>query len=172
MNELKSAVGADAASFDVRGLRDAFARFTTGVTVVTTADGSKLEGVTVNSFASLSLEPPLVSWGLGNTALSLRSFVRAGQFAVNVLAVHQAHTAQHFATPQVDKFADIDFEAGAFGCPVLPGSLAVFECRTEQTVDAGDHKLFIGRVRRAAYREGDPLVFSAGRFCTPLCALA
>jgi flavin reductase (DIM6/NTAB) family NADH-FMN oxidoreductase RutF len=152
---------------DQRHLRHALGRFATGVTVITTrtADG-KLEGLTANSFSAVSLDPPLVLWSLRRSASSLSSFADSGYFAVNVLAANQCDFSRHFATPSKDKFASIDYAVGLGSCPLLPDCLASFECSTEHTVTGGDHIIFIGRVLRATYRDGEPLIFSAGKYCT------
>ena len=152
---------------DQRHLRHALGRFATGVTVITTRTPSgKLEGLTANSFSAVSLDPPLVLWSLRNNAQSLQSFMDAGYFAVNVLAADQCDLSRHFATPSQDKFTDRSFATGLGGCPLLPSTLASFECSTEHTVVGGDHIIFIGRVHRATYRDGEPLIFSAGQYCT------
>lgn len=155
-------------AIDPRHLRNALGRFATGVTIVTTCTPQKkLEGLTANSFSALSLDPPLVLWSLRRGAPSLASFLRAGHFAVNVLAAEQWRLSRRFATPRRDKFAEAEFSTGLGGCPVLAGSLATFECETENIVEGGDHLIFLGRVLRAAYREGEPLLFSGGRYCVP-----
>lgn len=152
---------------DPRHLRHALGRFATGVTVITTRtlDG-KLEGLTANSFSAVSLDPPLVLWSLRQNAPSLQSFLNAGYFAVSVLAADQRDLSRHFATPAEDKFASAAHGKGLGGCPVLQEALASFECSTEHTVVGGDHIIFIGRVHRATYRDGEPLIFSAGQYCT------
>jgi flavin reductase (DIM6/NTAB) family NADH-FMN oxidoreductase RutF len=150
---------------DLGGLRSALGRFATGVTVITTRtpDG-KLEGLTANSFSSLSLDPPLVLWSIRSNAPSLEGFLQSGSFAVNVLGAEQVELARHFSTPRIEKFGAIAHVQGHGGCPTLPGCLAVFQCVTENTVEGGDHLLFIGRVIRARHRDGDPLIFSGGRY--------
>lgn len=150
-----------------REMRAAMSRFATGVAVVTTFDGEKREGVTVNSFSSLSLDPPLVLWSLRKSAPSLHTFQRAEGFAVNVLCAHRRELSQHFATPKPDKFIGVEYVDGNFGNPVLSDNLALFECRTSQIVEGGDHLMFIGEVLRVTYRDDVPLIFSAGRYCTP-----
>lgn len=157
-----------AGGVDRRALRHALGHFATGVAVVTTrTDAGKLEGLTANSFSSVSLDPPLVLWCLRRDAASAPGFTAAGAFAVNVLAAHQHALSRHFATPAPDKFAGLRHAAGLHGCPLLADSLAHFECRTENAVDAGDHVIFIGRVLRLSHRDGEPLIFSAGRYWVP-----
>ena len=153
---------------DPRHLRNALGRFATGVTVITTCTArGKREGLTANSFAAVSLDPPLVSWSLKRLAPSFASFFEARHFAVNILSAGQRDLCRHFATPAHDKFDGLDFDEGLHGAPIIPGCLATFECRTENTFAGGDHLIFIGRVDRATYRDGEPLIFSAGRFCVP-----
>jgi flavin reductase (DIM6/NTAB) family NADH-FMN oxidoreductase RutF len=153
---------------DARHLRNALGRFATGVTVITTRTASgKREGLTVNSFAAVSLDPPLVSWSLKRLSPSFASFLDARHFAVNVLSAEQSALCRHFATPSPDKFTDIACADGLHGAPLLAGCLASFECRTQNTFEGGDHMIFIGRVDRAVHRDGEPLIFSAGRLCVP-----
>ena len=152
---------------DQRHLRHALGRFATGVTVITTrTQEGKLEGLTANSFSAVSLDPPLVLWSLRKNASSLPSFQDSGYFAVNVLMADQFELSRRFATSAHDKFAGIALMDGLGGCPLLRDTLASFECSTEHMVTGGDHIIFIGRVRRATYRDGEPLIFSAGQYCT------
>lgn len=154
-------------SHDSRELRNALGRFPTGVTVITTCTpGGKREGLTANSFSALSLDPPLVLWSLGRKANSLPSFVESGHFAINVLRAGQADVSHRFATPGIDKFAGLNAAAGVGGSPLLPGVLASFECKVESTIEGGDHFLFVGRVHKISYGEGEPLIFNAGCYAT------
>lgn len=152
---------------DPRELRNALGRFATGVCVVTTRtlDG-QAAGLTVNSFSSVSLDPPLVAWCLGRKAPSMRAFAQAEHFAVHVMAEDQHALAMHFARPAQDKFVAVrdQFEPGIGNLPVLRNALARFECRKASSVDGGDHLIFIGRVERFAYADRPPLLFHAGRF--------
>jgi flavin reductase (DIM6/NTAB) family NADH-FMN oxidoreductase RutF len=158
---------------DPRALRQALGRFATGVTVITTRTPTgKLEGLTANSFSSVSLDPPLVLWSLRRQAPSLASFRDSGCFAVNVLGAEQVALSRHFATPLADKFAGQAMAEGHGGCPLLPGCLARFECATEQLVEAGDHIIFIGRIHRLTHREGVPLLFNAGHYSLPAALTA
>ncbi len=148
-------------------LRRAFGCFATGVAVITTCHARKFDGVTVNSFASVALSPPLVLWSLHHHAGSLPSFRNSGRFAVNILDVHQSRLARHFARRQLDKFAGVPYREGLGGCPMLEGGLACYECSMDSSIDAGDHLVFFGRVERASFREGTPLLFSGGAFRAP-----
>lgn len=152
---------------DSRRLRNALGRYATGVAIMTTrAPSGKLEGLTANSFAAVSLDPPLILWSLRRQAPSMKGFLDAGAFAVNVLAGEQSHLSDHFARTLPDKFDGITFSTGLAGCPILQNPLAVFECVTENTNKGGDHVIFIGRVQRVSYREGSPLIFSGGSYGT------
>lgn len=152
---------------DPRQLRNALGRFATGVTIITTrAPDGKLEGLTANSFAALSLDPPLVLWSLNRKSPSLASFEQSGFFAVNVLSASQIDQSHRFATPSQDKYEGVSFDVGLGGCPLLSDPLATFECETEAQLDGGDHFIFIGRVNRIAVRDGEPLIFSGGQYCT------
>src|SRR5436853_5307432 len=113
---------------DPRLLRQALGRFATGVTVITTCtqDG-KYEGLTANSFAAVSLDPPLVLWSLRLSAPSLPSFQRSGFFTVNVLSAEQHMLSHHFATPAAEKFAHVAHSVGQDGCPLIDGCLAWLE---------------------------------------------
>lgn len=156
-------------SHDSRELRNALGRFPTGVTVITTrSPGGKFEGLTANSFSALSLDPPLVLWSIVRKSGSLQSFVDSGHFAINVLRASQADISHRFATPSTDKFEGLVVEEGYGRSPLIPGVLAAFECKTESVVEGGDHLLFVGRVHRIRYGDGEPLIFNAGKYCTSL----
>jgi flavin reductase (DIM6/NTAB) family NADH-FMN oxidoreductase RutF len=150
-----------------RSLRDALARFVTGVTVITTCTSTGLrEGLTVNSFSALSLDPPLVLWSLRNNATAFTAFVeQSDRFAVNVLGSHQQEVSRRFAKSSAEKFGNFDCDFGLGGCPLIRHSIARFECRLENIVPGGDHVILIGRVERAAFGAGEPLLFHAGTYC-------
>jgi flavin reductase (DIM6/NTAB) family NADH-FMN oxidoreductase RutF len=153
-------------SHDGRQLRNALGRFPTGVTVITTCAGGKREGLTANSFSALSLDPPLVLWSIARRSPSLPGFLASGHFAINVLKSIQSDLSHRFATSASDKFAGLEVEEGLGASPLMPGALASFECETERTLEGGDHILFVGRVRRIRYGDGDPLIFSGGKYAT------
>jgi flavin reductase (DIM6/NTAB) family NADH-FMN oxidoreductase RutF len=146
-----------------RAFRNALGSFTTGVTVVTaiTADGPI--GMTVNSFASVSLDPPLVLWSPAKSSSRHGAFTGARHFAIHVLGADQDHLSAAF-TRGGKGFDGIDVRFNDEGVPVLPGTLARFECAEQAQHDAGDHTIIIGRVLRVAHRQGEPLCFSGGRF--------
>ncbi|MER6830984.1 flavin reductase family protein [Streptosporangium sp. NPDC000563] len=149
----------------MRSLRDALGQFATGVAVVTavTSRGDRL-GVTVNSFTSVSLDPPLVLWCLSRRAPSAPAFAEAERFAVNVLAAGQEHLSRRFATPLPDKFAGVETRLAPGGVPVLAGTVAHFACRAVTMYDGGDHLIFVGEVEHFRRQEGEPLVFHSGSY--------
>lgn len=162
-----------AISFDPRDLRQAFGRFATGVTVVTfrLACGRRV-GLTANSFASVSLDPPLVSWNYRRDSPHLAAVLACTHFTVHVLAADQIGLSQRMARPAEDKFAGLPLQDGLGGTPRIPGSLATFECELWKTVEAGDHTIFLGKVARYEHTEGDPLVFVNGRYAQAAAAHA
>jgi flavin reductase (DIM6/NTAB) family NADH-FMN oxidoreductase RutF/DNA-binding IclR family transcriptional regulator len=154
--------------FDQRQLRNVLSTFTTGVTVVTTraADG-KAYGVTVNSFSSVSLDPPLVLWSQATTSSSFSAFQATDSFAVNILAEDQIEVSNHFAKSQDDKFKGIAHREGINGVPVIDGAAAHLECIKVATYPGGDHVVYVGRVERISHSHRRPLAFSCGRYAVP-----
>ena len=148
-----------------QALRSALGRFATGVTIITCRDAAgEPVGLTANSFAALSLEPPLVLWSLRRASPSLVAFETVRHFAVNVLAETQVELSRRFASPQSGKFEEGAWTSGIGGAPVLAGCAAVFECERVGTHDGGDHLLFVGRVLRLADIAVAPLVFQGGHY--------
>jgi flavin reductase (DIM6/NTAB) family NADH-FMN oxidoreductase RutF len=154
--------------FSSRDFRNALGWFATGIAVMTTceADG-RFVGITVNSFSSVSLDPPLISFCLDRNALSVNSFLNAKHFGVNVLSEHQETLSAAFARSSStgDKFVGLAYEVGASGCPLLTDCLTHLECEREVAHEAGDHLIVIGRVVRLMQRsEGRPLLYFRGRY--------
>jgi 3-hydroxy-9,10-secoandrosta-1,3,5(10)-triene-9,17-dione monooxygenase reductase component len=147
-------------------VRKAFGCFATGVAVATTI-GKKGEpvGITISSFNSVSLEPPLVLWSLGNDSISYDAFADAEHFAVNILARHQEDLSARFAATGQDKFAGLACKEGVYGSPILPEFSACFECSTEYRYPGGDHLIIVGRVLNFEDRGLEPLVFYRSEFC-------
>jgi len=147
------------------GLRSTLGCFATGVTIVTTrGQGGRRIGVTVNSFSSVSLNPPLVLWSLSRKSPNLEEFCRAGYFAVNVLADDQYDLSLRFSTPLRDKFEGVEYVEGAGGVPLVRGAIAQFVCRNFRQYDGGDHMIFIGEIKQYNRFDGRPLVFHSGRY--------
>lgn len=151
---------------DSQGFRDCLGLFSTGVAVVTAQVGAFRVGVTVNSFSSVSLDPPLVLWAIGRRSRSFGLFERADHFCVNILSAGQVHLARQFAKSADDKFLGVPCTPGTDGQPVISGAAATLECAVETRYPGGDHVIILGRVKRFARRNEEPLVFSRGRFCT------
>ncbi|HJT41375.1 MAG TPA: alpha/beta fold hydrolase [Sphingobium sp.] len=150
-----------------RVLRNALGCFGTGVTVITSVtDGGELIGLTANSFTSVSLDPPLILFSLDNRSGSMEALKKAGRFAVNVLHIGQQPVGNRFASRIPDKFEGVDWEFRAEGgSPILPGSLASFDCTTWAVHDGGDHQIFIGEVHHAWYEpRRDPLFYFRGKY--------
>jgi 3-hydroxy-9,10-secoandrosta-1,3,5(10)-triene-9,17-dione monooxygenase reductase component len=154
-----------AESFDANEFRRALGSFATGVTIITTRDTDGVAaGLTVNSFNSVSLNPPLVLWSLSTGSQSLPAFQSAPHWAVHVLAADQHHLSGRFATRGKDKFAGLETDAGIGAVPLLHGCMARFQCRTAFQYEGGDHVIFIGEVLSFDYKNAAPLVFHGGRY--------
>jgi len=151
--------------FDRRDFRRALGQFATGVTVVTTRalDGRKI-GVTVNSFSSVSLDPPLILWSLSREAPSFSDFTHVRHFAINILESGQHHLSRQFSTPLPDKFSGVEHDENGDGIPLLKGVIAQFICRKIRQYDGGDHVIFVGEVEQYTHSAGEPLVFHSGRY--------
>lgn len=154
-------------SIDFTEYRRALGCFATGVAVITTVDvAGNAVGITVNSFNSVSLDPPLVLWSVAEDAGSYETFVNARHFAVNVLSVNQQDVCERFAKSGTDKFDGLDYRKVIEDVPVLPQYSAVFVCETENVFDGGDHKIIVGRVLEFEDRKTDPLIFYRGHYLT------
>lgn len=148
-----------------RALRDIFGCFATGVTIVTAGCTERPVGLTVNSLASVSLDPPLLLFCIDRRAGSLPAFEQAETFAVNVLQAGQQALAARFACQNSERFAEAGWAAGALSLPILDSALAVFECRRHAVHDGGDHRIFVGRVERVRQADRpDPLLVFQGRY--------
>ncbi|NNL55941.1 MAG: flavin reductase family protein [Woeseia sp.] len=156
---------ADRTEIDVDKFRRALSCFATGVAVVTTLDeqGEKV-GITVSSFNSVSLQPPLILWSVGVDSMSYDVFTNAKYFAVHVLALDQQELSDRFAQSGNNKFATLGCGEGMHGVPILPEFAACMECSTEYVYAGGDHKIIVGRVHRCEDREADPLIIHRSRF--------
>jgi len=148
---------------DSRAFREALGSFATGVCVVTAQGADGPVGITANSFASVSLDPPLVLWCPAKDASRYPDFRDASAFAIHVLDVHQQAICDGF-TRDKQAFDGLDWQTGPDGVPQINGCLARFDCTLEAQHDAGDHMIVVGRVIRATSRPGLPLLFQAGRF--------
>ena len=159
---------ARAPSFSPREFRASLAMFATGVTVVTArTPAGELVGFTVNSFNSVSLNPPLVLWSLSQAASAMAALSTGSHYAINILAADQKALAERFAGKREERWADVSFTEGSSGAPLLDGAAATFECFNRSRYEEGDHVIFVGEVERCQHREGAaPLLFHGGKFYT------
>jgi 3-hydroxy-9,10-secoandrosta-1,3,5(10)-triene-9,17-dione monooxygenase reductase component len=159
------ALDSPAMEFDALRFREVMGRFATGVSVVTTYDGEKPAGITVNALSSVSLEPALVMVALDRRRFITPMVRAAGRYAVNVLGENQQALSDCFAhapvSPGREAFCGASWSPGPTGLPLIDGCLATLECTIVETFSAGDHDLFIGRVDSlaAAGEDGEPLLF-------------
>jgi 4-hydroxyphenylacetate 3-hydroxylase, reductase component len=143
--------------------RQACGRFANGVTIATVLDAQGTpHGLTVSSFTSVSLDPPLILICLGHAVTAIENFRAASNFGINILAGDQQHLSERFARKGEDRFEGIAWYAGSTGVPLLPEVLAAIECAVEQRVAAGDHDIFVARMVRARIAGGEPLVHFRG----------
>lgn len=149
-----------------RDFRSTLGNFATGITVITAlAENGEAVGVTISSFNSVSLEPPLILWSLALNSPSLDVFRNASHYAVNVLSAEQQNLSDRFASRSADRFAGISQRPGLGGAPLLDGCCAWFECSNEAHYPGGDHLILVGHVER--FEQGDaplPLIFHGGRY--------
>jgi flavin reductase (DIM6/NTAB) family NADH-FMN oxidoreductase RutF len=153
---------------DVRTFRRSLGEFATGVAVITAqGGGGELIGMTMSSFNSVSIDPPLVLFSIDRRANSLAAMLAARGFAVNVLAREQEDISNRFARALSDKWSEVKRRVGHAQAPLLTGALAHFECEPFANYDGGDHIIFVVRVVRHTVRPGNPapLIFFRGRYC-------
>ncbi|EGQ25709.1 MULTISPECIES: flavin reductase family protein [Sporosarcina] len=127
--------------------KDIMGNYPTGVTVVTTTTGDGVPvGLTVNSFASVSLDPLMLLWSIDHRVSSLKEFTEGGKFAVHVLAGEQSELCKTFASRHEDRFSTCNWHQSENGLPIIEGAFGVFECKTFKAIEAGDHTVLIGEV--------------------------
>lgn len=150
---------------DERRFRQAVGRFATGVALVTAQHGGEPLGLVVNSFASVSLRPPLVSFCPARASLTWRRMRATGRFGINVLGADHADFVARAAPAGADRFAGVEHAPSPRGVPVVAGAVAFLDCRLEAEHAAGDHFIVVGRVEEARmHGDGDPLVFWASGY--------
>ena len=152
---------------DGRAFRQSLGEFATGVAVITAqGSGEELIGMTMSSFNSVSIDPPLVLFSVDKRANSLPAMLEAKGFAVNVLAREQEQISNRFARALSDKWAEVKRSVGHAQAPLITGALAHFECEPYANHDGGDHVIFLVRVLRHTVRAGNPapLIFFRGRY--------
>ena len=162
---MSSTTHGEAAPVDPLAFRLALSRFPTGVCIMTTrAETGVAVGLTVSSFNSVSLQPPLILWSLQRSSPSLSLFQNARHFAVNVLAEDQATLSNRFASPIANKFEGIRTCEGLGGIPLIDRAAAHFVCSGWAQYDGGDHVLILGEVKYFAHWHRVPLVFMGGAY--------
>ncbi len=145
--------------------RAACGRFATGVAIASVMDQSGTpHGLTISSFTSVSLEPPLILICLGHLVTSIDVFRDATHFGISVLRDDQRHVAQLFARKGQDRFDGLPWRPGVTGVPLVEGALAEMELRVVRKIRSGDHDIFIGEMVRGAVCEGNPLIYFASRY--------
>jgi len=151
-------------SFDGKEFRNAMGHFASGVTVVSINNDGEIHGMTANAFSSVSLNPPLVLVCVDHRANSLEYIKKAGYFGVNMLKKEQVDISRKFAKQRLEQEPEFSFRMTKEGTPLLEGSLTSLNCKVYQTVEAGDHTIFIGEVLDLQLEEGDPLCFFKGQY--------
>ena len=146
-----------------RDFRNALGQFATGVTVVTCQSDLGPLGITANSFASVSLDPPLVLWSPARSSKRFGAFEQAETYAIHIIADHQVDVCGRFVRDGTN-FEGLDWHESETGVPLIDGCLTRFECTRHAIHDGGDHAIIVGRVTSAAIGTGNPLLFAKGAY--------
>jgi 4-hydroxyphenylacetate 3-hydroxylase, reductase component len=156
---------ADMPAFDTRAFRTALGHYATGVAIIAGVDAAGAPyGLTINSFASVSLDPPLVLWSIGLESESLPAVREAGPFSISILNADQNELAMRFAKSRSDRFSGVDTWVGASGAPIIAEALAWFDCQTHAIYPGGDHEIILGRVIGFGVEQRSALGFHHGKF--------
>lgn len=159
--------GTAAGGIDARAFRNVLGQFCTGITVITTFDDAEAPiGFACQSFAALSLDPPLILFCPTKTSRSWAAIEKSGRFCVNVLAEEQREVCARFGSREPDKFAGTPWHTSPLTLPVLDDALATIECTVDSVIDGGDHYIVIGRVQALteSTTSGRPLLFYRGQY--------
>jgi flavin reductase (DIM6/NTAB) family NADH-FMN oxidoreductase RutF len=149
----------------VQTFKDVMGNYPTGVTVVTTTDENGVPlGLTVNSFASVSLDPTLILWSIDKRVSTYDIFTNADKFAVHVLAGDQGDICALFASKGTDRFGNCEWEMSDNHLPILKGTAGVLHCKTHKTIEAGDHTILIGEVVEIENHSKPPLLYHNRKF--------
>ncbi|MGA3096166.1 MAG: flavin reductase family protein [Bryobacteraceae bacterium] len=141
------------------------AHFPTGVAIASVMDRQGIpHGLTVNSFTSVSLDPPLILICLGHEVTSIDIFRAASHFAINILGEDQREISTRFARQGQGRFDGLEWRRGEFGAPLLAGVLAEIECALYRRIPVGDHDILIGEMLRGRVHKGEPLVYYGSRY--------
>ncbi len=152
-------------SFDPIEFRNSLGNFATGVAVITVNCPNQGDlGLTVNSFSSVSLDPPLVLWSINRNSDLFETFIDTKTFSVNILNKDQQDISNQLSKKGGHSLAEFDWSRGTNDCLNVEQSLVTFECETHEQVDGGDHIIFIGKVTKFENRGGEPLLFCQGKY--------
>jgi flavin reductase (DIM6/NTAB) family NADH-FMN oxidoreductase RutF len=153
-------------ALDPRAFRQALGQFATGVAVITAqAESGSAIGLTMSSFNSVSVDPPLILFSMDRKAFSLAAMIEAAGYAVNILGRNQERLSDQFAKSLSDKWTAVEHTLGHAAAPLIADALAHFECEPYAQYDGGDHLIFVGRVVRFnAYPTAEPLIFFRGAY--------
>lgn len=148
----------------VQLFKDAMANYPSGIVIITATNeqGAPI-GIAANSFTSLSIDPLLVLWSIGNKSSSYQIFKKGTRFAVHLLAGKQSELVRIFSRKGIDRFSQIDWELSKNNLPIIKGAYATFECDTYETIEAGDHAIIIGSVRQIKTDIKNPLLYHQRR---------
>ena len=152
-------------SADATSFRGALGSFVTGVTVITTDSPEGPVAIVANSFASVSLDPPLVLWSPAKSSKRFEHFTGSRRYAIHVLGADQRDVCAAIIKSKT-AISEVPMHLSHCGMPIIEGALATFECNLEATHDAGDHVIVVGQVQRTEMRDGAPLTFFGGGFGT------
>ncbi|RLT24904.1 MAG: flavin reductase [Chloroflexi bacterium] len=144
--------------------RKTMGSFVSGVTVVTTVYDNVRYGMTVSSFCSLSLQPQLLLVCLNSTLPTYNAILKSGKFGVSILAAHQAHLSQRFASREIDKFAGVAWSSGSLGMPLIDDCCTTIECNLAHVLPGGDHAIVVGALMHATTNDHEPLVYAQGAY--------
>ncbi|MEX0728921.1 MAG: flavin reductase family protein [Planctomycetaceae bacterium] len=151
-------------AFDPVLQRQIMGRFATGVTIVTTSDGTNHNGLTANAVTSLSLDPPLVIVAIDRRALTHKSISDNRCFAVNILTQEQQSLSDRFARSGPKDFSDLNFTTAITGSPILADSLGYADCQLTHILPGGDHDIFVGEIVAGEAGTGNPLLYFQGKY--------
>lgn len=145
--------------------RQACGLFATGVAIAAVVDASGTpHGLTINSFTSVSLRPPVVLICIDNRAAILSRFLEAEHYSVSILSAAQQELSNRFAVSPDDRFDGVSWHAGVTGAPLIDGAIATLECRTTQVLDCGDHRILLAEAVAAENAGGEPLLYFGSRY--------
>lgn len=148
---------------DAGSFRRALGTFVTGVTLITTDSAEGPVGIVANSFASVSLDPPLILWSPAKASARFHHFTQSERFVVHILSAGQRDLCNAVARSKT-AINDVPTQQSQHGLPLIPGALATFECKRHAIHDAGDHVIVVGLVTQCSHEAGDPMVFHGGKY--------